>query len=62
MMRLQRLYPLAFLTIAAAPLGGCATMYHSGPGRAVKVEENGQRVEALEAIVGEHAEAMEVLP
>jgi len=54
MMRLQRLYPLAFLTIAAAPLGGCATMYHSGPGRAVKVEENGRQVK-LVAVNLDHA-------
>jgi len=54
MIRLHRLYPLALLALAAGPLGGCATLYHSGRGRAAKGEENGQQVK-LVAVNLDHA-------
>ena len=54
MIRLHRLYPLALLAIAIAPLGGCATMYHSGPGRAIKAADNSEHVK-LVAVNLDHA-------
>ena len=54
MIRLHRLYPLALLALASGPLGGCATMYHSGPGRATKGPDNGQQVK-LVAVNLDHA-------
>jgi len=47
MIRLQRLYPLALLAMAAGPLGGCATMYHSGLGRATRGVDNGREMKLV---------------
>ena len=52
MIRLNRLYPFALLALAAAPLGGCATMSHGY--LTTKRQENGRDVK-LEQMNLDHA-------
>ena len=43
----QRLYALAVWAILAAPLAGCATMYHRSNGLRIKVDEDGRKQDRL---------------
>jgi len=47
MIRLHRLYPLALLALAAGPLGGCATMYHTGLGRSTRGQDGGREMKLV---------------
>jgi len=56
MLRLDRLYPLAFLALAVGPLAGCATLFHRGNGLTAKAQEDGHDVRLL-AMNLDHASA-----